>query len=195
MPVSADEPRRVRQDEADEADRSGDAHEDRRDERREQEETEAHLGRVDAERGRDLVTEGERVEHLRRAPRDRHADEHGDGAQHRVRPANPLERAEQPEHHPARLVGVGEREDDEGGERREELGARDTGEHDLLGAAAGESREDEDEREGEDRSEEGAARQAQAGPADAEDPDDDRARRGPGGDAEDEGIGERVAQQ
>ncbi len=120
--------------------------------------------------------------------------QHG-GARPHVAPADPAQRAEQPEEHAPGLFGVGGGHHDERGERGEELHGRDPGQHDPVGGSAERVAEQQDEGERAQGPDEGTARDGHRSPADAQDDDHDRPGGRPRRDAEDEGVGERVAQQ
>ena len=111
-----------------------------------------HPAHRDAERRGGVLAERERVERGRVAEAD---DQPATAttAPHSatsLQPA-PRERAEQPEQHAAGLLGIGRRGDDERGQRREQLGARDAGQHDPVGAAAGARRQQQHQPEGHER--------------------------------------------
>ena len=182
-------------DQADEADRASDRHRSADRQRGASDEPRAQARKVEAEAGRGVLAERQRVERRRARQQQRPASKHQRQRQPQLRQAAVGERAHQPEHDFVGGVRVRRQVERQRGQRAGEAVDRHPGEDQRhrSGAAAGQriERQRRDDRAG-DAAERKRERE-DAGEAGIE--DDDRAERRAAGDADDAGIGERIAQQ
>lgn len=195
MPDTHHHTRRMGNDQADKADRTDDGDHDRRHQRGNGDQHDIDAAHRNTERGGRFRAEGEGVEGAGMPEADDKAENGDRQCQPDIRPSHAREIAEQPEHDAARLFSACSLGNDEGGERVEELRACDAGKDDRAGAASRAHGERADEAESNQRAEKCAGGQRQCAGADAEDRHADRAGRSAGRDAENIGVGERVAQK
>ncbi len=126
------------------------------------------------------------------------ADDEPDGhdrcGKRHLRPADAGKAAEQPEHHAARLFGIGRRRDDVGGERVEQLRGGNARKNRPVRRLAS-ARQHHHEDKGDQRAGKGPGGKRDRARAKAEQHDTDCTRRGSSRNAENIGFGQRVPQQ
>ena len=185
----------MRQHQTDEADRARRGHHRRRHQRGEYQQHRTGALHRHPEGRRGVLTERERV-HRRRHQQATHQPEaHHRGTQPHIGPRRPRQRPKQPEQHTAGLLGIGRRQHHKRCQRREQLRACHSREHHAIGAAAGEVRQGQHQREGHHGADERATGQRQRAAPDPEHRDKHCPGRRSRGHPEHKRIGQRVAQQ